>query len=73
MLTVIGNKGRTWHINEPAPEIHGYSQEFFISGDELRFLLACMDNVAYDKVTGKLSLKAIPRSQNDEYDKSQGA
>ena len=46
-----------WHINEPVPEVNKRVVSFQCDGDELNFILACMDQVMYDKQHGRLVLR----------------
>ena len=56
MLGIKDDRGKwiEWHINEPVPQLEGQVIEFQADGDELNFLLACMQKVRAEKDTGNL-------------------
>lgn len=65
MLAIKDDKGRwrEWHINESFHGVLGRVVQFQADGDELNFLLTCMEKVNYDKQSGAVSLQ-----QNELYE-----
>jgi len=48
---------KQWHINESVPEVYGQVVAFQADGDELNFILACMDLLGFDKRSGLIFIK----------------